>query len=240
MFAVCLCVCVKPRPHVFVCTEKGLGWGRGGSFNQEIHSTFLTPLLFSAPPSSVGLCGNRSAKLPWSSQTKTSCWLLNCFACMLIGQKSLQCIWVCACICVCDFHECMTPYCICVRTVCVSVCVGWPGPVKRFCGYLFLLVNCEADSIKGLGQFKWALSQINSVIVCVPVPRTLSPRRSPGSPRSSAERRGSDLIFRQLYSVIEIIYFFPPIPNYWIADKIPPQISFVFNLSCLFLINAGF
>ena len=51
-----------------------------------------------------------------------------------------------------------------------KVCVlGRNG--ERFGGYLFLLVNCEADSIEGLGQFKWAFSQITSVIVCVQVPR---------------------------------------------------------------------
>lgn len=65
-----------------------------------------------------------------------------------------------------------------VRVCVCSVCVCWAGPVsyyscnglQRFGGYLFLLVNCEADSIEGLGQFKWAFSQITSVIVCVQVP----------------------------------------------------------------------
>lgn len=130
----------------------------------------------------AGLCGNRSAKLPWSSQTKTSCWVLNCFACILIGQKSLQCIWVCAGICV-WLHECVRLHCICICTVCARVyvlCVRvcWAGLVgyyrcnglQRFGGYLFLLVNCEADSIEGLGQFEWAFSQITSVIVCIQVP----------------------------------------------------------------------
>ena len=56
--------------------------------------------------------------------------------------------------------------CVCV---CVSVCVC--NNLQRFVGYLFLLVNCEADSIAGPGQPKWALSQITSVIACVLVPR---------------------------------------------------------------------
>lgn len=64
-----------------------------------------------------------------------------------------------------------------VRVV-VCVCVCGAGTVsyyscndlQRFGGYLFLLVNCEADSIEGLGQFKWAFSQITSVIACIQVP----------------------------------------------------------------------
>ena len=127
----------------------------------------------------AGLCGNRSAKLPWSSQTKTSCWVLNCFACILIGQKSLQCIWAGARVCV-WLCERARLYCICICTVCACgcVCVCGAGTVsyyscndlQRFGGYLFLLVNCEADSIEGLGQFKWAFSQITSVIACIQVP----------------------------------------------------------------------
>lgn len=65
-----------------------------------------------------------------------------------------------------------------MRACVCEVWVCWEGPVsyyschgsQRFGGYLFLLVNCEADSIEGLGQFKWAFSQITSVIVCVQVP----------------------------------------------------------------------
>lgn len=102
---------------------------------------------------------------------------------MLIGQKSLQCIWgffarafVCNCVCLCTVSVYVQYVCVCVS---VKVCVCWEGPVsyysrnglQRFGGYLFLLVNCEADSIEGLGQFKWAFSQITSVIVCVQVPR---------------------------------------------------------------------
>lgn len=151
----------------------------------------------------AGLCGNRSAKLPWSSQTKTSCWVLNCFACMLIGQKSLQCIWVCVWL-----HGCVVLNCICVCTesarvyiqsVCVCACAGvcWKRLVSyyscnglhRFGGYLFLLVNCEADSIEGLGQFKWAFSQITSVIICVQVPGCFHQDRAWEAPKFNGEEQ---------------------------------------------------
>lgn len=73
--------------------------------------------------------------------------------------------------------------CVCAHaraTVCVCAClsVSWAEPTRyysrnglqRFGGYLFLLVNCEADSIESLGQFKWAFSQITSVIAYIQVP----------------------------------------------------------------------
>lgn len=98
---------------------------------------------------------------------------------MLIGQKSLQCIWVLRKhLCVIS-GVCASALYLYMYSMCVCVCVCWARPVsyyscnglQRFGGYLFLLVNCEADIIEGPGQFKWAFSQITSVIVCVQVPR---------------------------------------------------------------------
>ena len=58
-----------------------------------------------------------------------------------------------------------------------------------------MLVNCEADSIEGLGQFKWAFSQITSVIACIQVPGCSHQDRAW---EASVERGRSDPSFRQL------------------------------------------
>lgn len=82
-----------------------------------------------------------------------------------------------------------------VYVQCVRSRACWTGPLRyysqnglqRFGGYLFLLVNCEADSIEGLGQFEWAFSQITSVIVCVQVPGCSHQDRAWEAPKFSGE-----------------------------------------------------
>lgn len=139
--------------------------------------------------------------------------------------------------------------CVCV---CVRVCIGWVwvgqsyysrNGLQRFGGYLFLLVNCEADSIESLGQFKWAFSQITSVIAYIQVSGRPCRDRAWEAPEFSGEGQ----IWPQLwkaYTVIEIIVFFlvfffssTALLDCW--QDFTPKIPFVVNLSCLFLINGG-
>lgn len=102
-------------------------------------------------------------------------------------------------------------YCMCMcaqraqALLCVCVCVRFTRLVsyysrnglQRFGGYLFLLVNCGADLIEGLGQFKWAFSQITSVIVCVRVPQQSHQDTASEALKFSKEGQ-SDPSFRRL------------------------------------------
>lgn len=96
------------------------------------------------------------------------------------------------------------PLCVRLYMYVQYVCV-WPGTVsyyssnglQRFGGYLFLLVNCEADTIGGLGEFEWAFCQITSVIVCAKVPGCSQQDRAREAPKFNGGGR-SDPSFRQL------------------------------------------